>query len=350
MKFALILTVSLLLVGCSQQETSEQPATAKPSVVRVLSDRTETHLKPLFDLFKQNSGIKVEAVYADKGMLSRLQTQPTEADLIISSTAEIMEIARKEGLLKPFDASVVEGVSDSFVDPDRMYAITSYRPRSIFYSRERVKPEELSTYMTLTDPKWKGRVSIRSGYHPYNMSLLCQMMEAYGPDKTKAFLAGLKANLARKPQGNDRAQVEAIYNGIADVSIGNSYYMPLMLERDDQRAWGEATEVFFPNQKEEGAFVMRSAAGLTTADRNVAGASKLLAFLFSDLAQSYFAKTLHVYPVKDGIPTTEATKSLAKNQEGIKDGQFKAHFIPIRDAVQHREAVVKILNELNFDD
>jgi len=257
----------ILLAACSQQPAPEQTtqSTPEPSgTVRVLSDRTETHLKPLFDLFEENTGSKVEAVYSKSGMLSRLQAQPTESDIVISSTAEVMETARTENLLQAFDAKVVEGVADSFVDPDRMYAITSYRPRSFFYSRERVKPEELSTYMALTDPKWKGRVSIRSGYHPYNMSLFCQMVEAYGPEKTRTFLAGLKANLARTPQGNDRAQVEAIYNGIADVSIGNSYYMPLMLERDDQRPWGEATEVFFPNQKEDGAFVMCSAAGLTS--------------------------------------------------------------------------------------
>jgi iron(III) transport system substrate-binding protein len=323
---------------------------AQAGTVRVITDRTETHLKPLFALFEKNTGIKVEAVYVDKGMMARLETRPTEADLVISSTAENLEMARKKNLLQPFTSEAISKLDKAFVDPDKMYVITSYRPRTLFYHKDRVQPEELSTYMALTDEKWKGRVSIRSGYHPYNMSLFCQMAEAEGLEKTEAFLKGLKANLARTPQGNDRAQVKAIFDGDADVSIGNAYYMGLMLGRDDQRPWGEATRVFFPNQEAGGAFVMRSAAGLTTSDRNVEEATQLLEYLLNDFAQFYFATTLHVYAVKDGVPVSELNKKLAVHQDSVKDGVFKTHFVSVRDIDKHREAVIEILNRINFDE
>ena len=322
----------------------------RAGTVRVLTDRTETHLEPLFSLFEKNTGIKVEAVFADKGMLSRLRVRPTEADLVIGKTADNLEVARKKGLLRPYTSKAVEQLDPAFVDPDNMYVITSYRPRVFFYHKDRVKPDELSTYKSLADPKWKGRIAIRSGYHPYNINLFCQMMETEGREKTEAFLKGLKANLARAPRGNDRAQVQAIHEGEADVSVGNSYYMGLMMSRDDQRAWAESTHVFFPNQKGEGAYVMSAGAGLTRSERNPEEAEKLLEYLLSDFAQYYFATTLHVYAVKDGVPVSGINKSIVKDQDTIENGRFKANIVPIRKIAPHREAVVDILNRINFDD
>jgi len=316
--------------------------------VRVITDRTETHLKPLFALFEKNTGIKVETIYVGKGMMARATSRPKEADLVISKTADNLEVLRQKGALQKIESDQLGTIRKEFVDPELMYVVTSYRPRGFFYSKGRVKPEELSTYADLADPKWKGRVSIRSGYHSYNMSLFCQMMEAEGPEKTRAFIEGLKKNLHRPPQGNDRAQVKAIYEEDADVSVGNAYYMGLMMGREDQRPWGEATEVFFPDQKGEGAYVMASGAGLTISDRNVEEATKLLEFLLSDFAQYYFATTLHVYSVKEGIPISEMNKTLG-NGQGIQGGEFKARIVPIREIAQHREAVTAILNDVKFD-
>lgn len=324
-------------------------AAVHAGTVRVITDRTETHLKPLFSLFEKNTGIKVEAIYVDKGMMARVTSRPKEADVVISKTADNLEILRQKNALRKIESDVLATINPVFVDPDQMYVVTSYRPRTFFYSKERVNPEELSTYADLADPKWKGKISIRSGYHSYNMSLFCQLMAKEGPEKTRAFIEGLKKNQARLPQGNDRAQVKAIYEEKADLSVGNSYYMGLMLARDDQRAWGESTGVFFPNQKEEGAYVMSSGAGLTVADRNVEDATKLLEYLLSDFSQFYFSTKLHVYAVKEGIPVSELNKDLGKNQEEIKEGEFKARIVPIREIAKHREAVTKILNDVKFD-
>ena len=318
--------------------------------VRVITDRTETHVKPIFDLFEKNTGIKIEAAYVDKGLMARLETRPTEADIVISSTAEHLEVARKKGWLQPFKSdAIATAIDKAFIDPDRMYVITSYRPRGLFISRKNVKPDAIKTYMDLTKPEYRGKVLVRSGYHSYNLSLFCQMAEAEGMKKTEAFLSGLKANLARTPTSNDRGQVQGIYEAKGNVSIGNSYYMGIMRARDDQKAWAEATEVIFPNQDTGGTYVMRSAAGLTKSTRNVKEATQLLEYLLSDFAQYYFASSLHVWAVKEGVPVSELNKTLGKSQPGIKDGVFKASFVSIRDIDKHRAAVIEVLNKIDFD-
>ena len=122
-----------------------------------------------------------------------------------------------------------------------------------------------------------------------------------------------------------------------------------MRSREDQRAWAEATEVIFPNQKQGGTYVMRSAAGLTKAERNIEEATQLLEYLLSDFAQYYFATTLHVWSVKDGVPVSELNKTLGKRQPEVEEGQFKARFVSIRNIDKHREDIIKILNEVDFD-
>lgn len=323
---------------------------ATGATVRVLTDRTEGHLKPLFDLFEQNTGIEVEAVYADKGMMARLETNPKEADLVITKTAENLEEARKMDLLRPINDKIVDHIDEAFVDEDNYFVITSYRPRVIYFSDARVNPENLSTYADLTNPRWQGKIAIRSGYHAYNMSLFCQMVEDQGLEATEAFIKGLKANLARTPTGNDRAQVQAIYEGKADLSVGNSYYMGIMMSREDQRPWAEATEIFFPNQQQNGAYVMRSAAGLTKANRNRKEANQLLDYMLGDFGQYYLATVLGVYSVTEGVPISEFNKTLGRHQENVKNGKFKANFVSLRNIGQHREAVIEILNRINFDE
>ena len=227
--------------------------------------------------------------------------------------------------------------------------ITSYRVRSLYISKERVDPNAIKTYQDPLKPEFKGKVAVRSGFHLYNVSLWCQMAEAEGIEATKAFLTGLKANLARALKSNDRGQVQAIHDGVADVSIGNyHYYMGIMLNRDDQRSWALATDVHF-NQTTKGLYVMQAAAGLDEEGDNTANATKLLEYLVGDFAQFFMANALHVYPVNDKLPLSEFNRGLGTNQEEVVDGRIKVNFLPLRAVNKHREAVTKILTELDFD-
>lgn len=335
----------LIGLACGLLLMAAPHAAQAAETIRVLTDRTESHLAPLFAHFEKATGHEVEAVYVDKGLTARLQAQPTEADLIITKTTENMEQARLDSLLQPIDSEVLATIPEQFVDQDQMFVITSYRARGLYLSKDQVDPASMSGYMDLTDPRFKGKVAIRSGFHPYNMALFCQMAESEGIEYVKEFLTGLKANLCRTPKSNDRGQVQAIHDGLADVSIGNSYYMALMAERDDQRAWGEATTYFFPEQDGKGTYVLSSAAGLTKAERNVEAATELLEYLLSDFAQYYLTTALHVYPVNPDLPMSTFNTTLGQ----VEGGRFKANFVPVRAANQHRDAVTAILTELNFD-
>ena len=337
---ALGLALSLGLTATAGAETT----------IRVLSDRTPAHLESLFKHYEQINGVKIEAVFVKKGLLARLKERPTEADLVITSTGDVLQEAKQEGLLRKYESKTIDAtLAAEFRDPDDTYVTMNYRPRVIFASRERVKPGEVTGYADLVDPKWRGRVCVRSGYHEYNLSFLSQMAADKGLDATRSFIGGLKENLARTPNGNDRNQVRGIYEGVCDIALANSYYMPIMMSNPEQRPWGEATYVIFPDQDKGGAYVMRGTAGLTTAGDHVAEATKLLEYLVSKEGQEFVVNTTFDYPALAVVALPEAVRDLGKGQPGIEDGRFKARFIAMPQVTPQRDAVVTMLDEINFD-
>jgi iron(III) transport system substrate-binding protein len=340
---------SLPILGLSLGLVLGTSVLADPSV-RVISDRTPAHLEPLFEHYGKTRGVNIDAVFVDKGLIARLRARPTEADLVITKTADILEEAKGDGLLQPFASeTILAELRPEFRDPDNQYVTLSYRARAIFTSKERVTPGQIRTYDDVTDPKWRGRVCIRSGYHNYNLSLFAQMAADRGVDHTRSFITGLHENLARLPKGNDRAQVRGIYEGQCDVAIANSYYMPIMLSNDDQREWGESARVVFPDQEDGGAFVMRGGAALTTAAGNVEEATRLLEYLVGNEAQGFIVNSTFEYAVNDSVPMPEANRALGKGQPGVEDGKFKANFVPLPEIAKNRAAVVSILDEIDFD-
>jgi len=344
MKWKMLLPVFAALPGLMFASAAFAQTT-----LRVISDRTPSHLGTLFEYYQQQTGVRVDAVFVKQGLNARLKSRPTEADVVITKAANLLELAKGQGVLQPYSSDVIDStVAPQYRDPDRQYIVTSFRPRSIFASRARVEPGSVVSYDDLLDTRWKGRVCIRSGYHAYNISLFSQMAADRGLYYTRWFISGLHANLARSPKGNDRAQVRAIYQDQCDLSIGNSYYMPLMLERDDQRPWGEASYLVFPNQTNRGAYLMRSGAALTRAQRNVPAATRFLEFLVSAIGQDFVVKTTYEYPVKDGIALPGPVKVLGREQ-GITDGGFMPKVVPLAPSVAMRNEVVKILDEVDFD-
>jgi len=319
------------------------------ATIRVITDRTESHLKPLFAKFQAASGIAVEAIYVEKGLLTRLQASPTEADVVITSAAENLERARVGKLLRAIDSPVVAALPAGYLDADRMYAVLSYRARGLFVAKS-VPADAITTYADLIKPEMKGKVLIRSGSSSYNIALFCQMVETRGLEWTKTFLTGLKANRARVPKGNDRGQVQAIRDGVGIVSVGNSYYMPLMLANSEQKPWAEAVRFVFPDQQGTGSYVLQSGAALTASDRAVAAATKLVEYLVGEEAQTYMATTLHEYAVNPKVAISEMNRTtLGIGQAGVVDGRFKVHSVSLRASDRHREAVVKLLTDVNFD-
>ena len=283
--------------------------------VNLYSARKENLIKPLLDRFTAETGIEVNLVTGKaSALLKRLQVEGrnTPADLFLTVDAGRLHVATQAGLLQPVESKVLmDAVPAHLRDRDNQWFALSKRARIIVYSRERVKPEQLSTYEDLADPKWKGKICIRSSGNIYNQSLLASLVAHHGEAAAERWAAGVVANMARPPRGNDRAQVKAVAIGECDIAVVNSYYLGNMQTSSDQSERDAAARVapFFPNQNDRGAHINISGAGITRHATNRNNARKLLEFMVSDEAQKWYADSNHEYPVKAGIEVSPIVKA-----------------------------------------
>ncbi len=318
--------------------------------VNILSERQEFLLRPFLDVFEEKSGIKANVVYLKKGSLERLKQQPGSVDAILTVDIANLTAIAAAGLFQPIQSRVIENnVPANYRDPNGFWTALTARARVVYYSKDRVKTGDLTTYEKLADPEFKGRVCTRSGYHKYNVALISSIVAEHGKSAAKNWLQSLKNNLARKPQGNDRGQVKAIFQGQCDVALGNTYYMGKMLEREDQRAWAASVGIFFPNQKNRGTHMNISGGAITKAAKNKAQAMKLLEFLSGDLAQYMYAQVNHEYPVKSGVPFSGIVQSFGSGQEGVKKGVFKQDQRNLSEIGSYRKQAIELLDEVNYD-
>ncbi len=325
-------------------------AAAQQRVLRLISDRTDQGtLRPILEAFEAKSGAKIEGVFMDQGLVNRLESRPTEADIVITKDAELLEIASQRGLLDVIGSDKVKAtVPPEFMDPAGRYVVDAYRARVIFFSKARVKPSELSTYEDLADPKWKGRICVRSGSHDYNLALFGQFFASYGEAKAKSLVSGISSNLARTPKGSDREQARAIYEGKCDIALMNTYYHPLMAANEAQKAWADATGVFFPSQGAKGTVIMRSAAGVTKATANRDLAVALVEFMVSKEGQQLMVDRTKQYSVLRDVPVHPLMVKLGAEQ-GLVDGRFKIDFVPLASMAGKREEVIKLVSAIGFD-
>ncbi len=325
-------------------------ALSQQRVLRVISDRTDQGtLRPILDAFEARSGAKVEGVFMDQGLVNRLESRPTEADVVITKDAELLDIAAQRGLLDTMgSARIAEAVPAAFRDPADRYFVDAYRARIIFYSKARVKPSELSSYEDLASPKWKGRICLRSGSHDYNLALFGQFVASFGSAKAREVISGIGANLARAPKGNDREQARAIFEGKCDVALLNTYYHPLMAANPEQKEWADAVGVYFPSQAGKGTFIMRSAAALTKASGNRDLGVALLEFMASQEGQQLMVDRTKQYSVRNDVAVHPLMVKLGAEQ-GLAGGRFKMDFVPLSQMAGKREEVIKLVNEIRFD-
>lgn len=319
-------------------------------VLRVISDRTDQGtLRPMLEAFEKLSGAKVEGVFMDQGLVNRLESRPTEADVVITKDAELLEIAAERGLLAPLTSPKIKAaIPKEFMGPQDMFFVDAYRARVIFYSKARVKPSDLSTYEDLASPKWKGRICIRSGSHDYNLALFGMFLASYGDAKGKELIRGLAANLARAPKGNDREQARAIFEGKCDIALMNTYYWAYMAANPEQKAWAESVGLFFPAQQGKGTFIMRSAAAITKASGQRDLAQQLLEYMASVEGQKAMVEATKQYSVLPSVPAHALMVKLG-GEQGLVDGRFKMDFVPLPAMAGKREEVIKFVNEIKFD-
>lgn len=315
--------------------------------VNIYSYRQAFLIKPMLDTFTEQTGIKTNVVFAKKGLVERLQNEGrnSQADLVLTAdTGKLFDVVNR-GLSQPVKSAILDSnIPKQYRDPDNNWYALTARSRIVYASKERVKPGELSSYEDLADPKWKGRICTRSGKHSYNLSLIGSMIAHNGEAETEQWLQGVKANLARKPQGNDRAQVKAVKEGVCDLAIGNTYYFGKMLHNKkspEQIEWANSVNLVFPNQGDRGAHMNITGAAVTKYAPNQANAVKLLEFLSGSKAQEMYAQVNYEFPIKQNTPLSGLVK------EYMSD--FKADPLSLAKVAENRTKAAKLVDKVQFD-
>lgn len=321
--------------------------TAATPEVNLYSYRQPFLIKPMLDEFTKQTGIKVNVVYAKKGMLEKIKAagDNSPADAVLTVDIGRLNELKEAGVLQPVSSKILDAnIQAHLRHPEGLWFGLTTRARIAFASRDRVRPGELRTYADLADPKFKGRICIRSGKHAYNVALIASIIAHEGAAAAERWLRGVKANLARKPQGNDRAQAKAIYEGVCDVAIANTYYMGKMAtnkKKPEQKKWAAAIRVTFLNQQGRGNHVNLSGAAVIRNAKNRANAVKLIEFLSGDFAQRIYASQNFEYPVKASVAIDPLVKSW---------GQFKADTINLEKIAKLRSTASKLVDKVRFNE
>jgi iron(III) transport system substrate-binding protein len=336
--FALALLVLLLAASIAQA--------AEPSEVNVYSYRQPYLINPLFKAFTEETGIKVNVIFAEKGLIERIAAEGrnSPADVLLTVDVGNLTQATDAGIAQPIHSATLEAaIPPAYRATDNEWFGLTRRARVVYASKERVKQDAI-TYEELADPKWRGKICIRSGQHVYNVALIASMIAAHGEAWTETWLKGVKANLARKPAGDDRLQVKGVYAGECDIAVGNTYYMGVMLQDDkepEQKEWANSVNILFPNTGDRGTHVNVSGAVVAKYAPHKDNAVKLIEFLASDKGQQMYAEVNNEYPVKEGVPWSKLVQSW---------GPFKPDPISLNEVAALRKKASELVDKVGFDE
>ncbi|MZQ98982.1 MAG: extracellular solute-binding protein [Acidaminobacter sp.] len=328
---SLTILTALFLGGCAPVPAATEPAapaaeaSAETQIVNLYTDRHYDSDDLLYQSFTEETGIQVNVVKGKSDeLIERLKTEgtDTEADLFITADVGRLYRAESAGLLQPIESELLTtNIPENLRDPDGHWFGLTKRARVIVYAKDRVNPDELSTYEALTDSKWQGRILVRGADSIYNQTLLASLIETMGEAEAKAWAEGIVRNLAREPKGGDRDQAKAIAAGEGDIAIMNTYYLGLMLNGADpeEQKVVEGLGVFFPDQEGSGTHINVSGGGVVNGSKNMDNAVKLLEFLASEKAQTSYAEANYEYPVLSGVPAADFLNSLGTFKEQTLD-------------------------------
>lgn len=310
--------------------------------VNVYSFREPGLTDPIFKAFETETGIKVNVVYARDGLIERIAAEGrnSPADVLLTPDSGLLIRAKEAGITQPLTSKALEDAIDaSLRDPEGHWFALTRRARVVYASKERVTQDQI-TYEELADPKWKGKICIRSGQHTYNIALIASMIAHHGEEKAEAWLTGLRDNLARKPAGGDREGVRDIHAGLCDLAVSNTYYMAAMLKNPEQKPWAESVRIIFPNAADRGTHVNVSGASLIAHAPNKDNAVKLIEYLASPEAQEIYAERNGEYPVLASAKTSDLVKSW---------GELKPDPIPLSELAKLRKKASELVDKVRFD-
>jgi iron(III) transport system substrate-binding protein len=333
----------LLLLTLALATSSLAANLVQAEQVNIYSFRQPFLIEPILAEFTKNTGIETKIVFAKKGLIQRLEREGnlSPADIVLTSDFSKLLQLKEQGLSQAFELSdTLNTIPKQFRDSENHWLALTKRVRNIYSSKARAGDLDNIRYEDLADPKFKGRICTRSGKHPYNLGLVASMIAHHGEAETETWLKGVKANLARKPQGNDRGQVKAIKEGLCDISLGNSYYLGKMLQDPNQVAWANAVNLNFPNQKDRGSHINVSGAVIAKYAPHKTSAQALLEFLSTRQAQNLYADLNMEYPVSPDAQPSTLVKSW---------GTFKEDSLPLEKIAQYRQQALKLIDKVHFD-
>ncbi|MEK9814373.1 MAG: extracellular solute-binding protein [Paracoccaceae bacterium] len=334
MKYFLYLKILMAMLLGSSVSASE---------LNIYSYRQPFLIEPLTSAFSDQTGIKVNIVHLKKGMIERMKAEGkrSPADIVLTVDISRLSALVDAELTQSVDSPILDSnIPEKYRDPNGLWFGLTTRARIIYASKERIKNGEVETYEQLADPKLRGKICTRSGLNAYNLALTSAILHHHGEEFAINWLNGLKGNLARKPQGNDRAQVKAIWAGECDISIGNTYYMGKMLEDAEQAEWANSVRIIFPKFENGGTHVNVSGIGMAKFSPNPENALKFMEFLSSANAQEIYATANFEYPIAPGTQADKLVKSW---------GSFEADDVNLMTIAKLRKRALELTEIVDFD-
>ena len=334
MKYFLYLKILVAMLLGSSVSASE---------LNIYSYRQPFLIEPLTSAFSDQTGIKVNIVHLKKGMIERMKAEGkrSPADIVLTVDISRLSALVDAELTQSVDSPILDSnIPEKYRDPNGLWFGLTTRARIIYASKERIKNGEVETYEQLADPKLRGKICTRSGLNAYNLALTSAILHHHGEEFAINWLNGLKGNLARKPQGNDRAQVKAIWAGECDISIGNTYYMGKMLEDAEQAEWANSVRIIFPKFENGGTHVNVSGIGMAKFSPNPENALKFMEFLSSATAQEIYATANFEYPIAPGTQADKLVKSW---------GSFEADDVNLMTIAKLRKRALELTEIVDFD-
>ncbi|MBX9871007.1 MAG: extracellular solute-binding protein [Burkholderiaceae bacterium] len=329
------------------------PALAQDQVLNLYSARHYPSDEALYSQFTRTTGIRIQRVDADDaGILARLRAEgaASPADVILLVDAARLWRGEAEGLFQPVKSAALEAAIPAQLRsaPNAEGASAWYgfstRARVIVYDKVKVKREDVDSYEELGDPKNKGRLCIRSGSHPYNLSLFGSVLEHLGEQKTEAWLKGMVDNMARAPKGGDTDQIRAVASGECAVAVSNSYYLARLMRsgKPEDQAVVEKVGVVFPNQASWGTHVNIAGGAVAKHAKNQANAVKFLEYLASPAAQEHFANGNNEWPAAMGVKLDNPAL------QAMSGNGFKSETVPISTVGKNSVTVQQMLDRAGF--
>ena len=349
-KIVLSLFLVMLASGCSDETNVKKDVGIKSgsiiNEVNVYSARKGYLLRPLLEEFEKDTNITVNIISGkSKALQKRIEQEGsnTRADVLLTVDAGNLFKAKNDDLLQSISSTKLNDLIPSHLrDEDGYWYGLSIRSRVIMYNPKKVTIDELSTYEDLSNPKWKGRICIRSSSNIYNQSLLASLIIHLGKEGAKDWAKKVVDNFSRKPKGNDRTQMTSVVLEDCDVTLANTYYLGKWItsKKEDEKKYAKMISVFFPNQIDRGAHINISGAAVVKYSKNSKNAIKLIEYLASKKAQELYAKANHEYPIRENIEVSDTVKSWGY--------PFKQDSLSLNELGKNNTKAVEIFDRVNW--